>query len=131
MKKFSLFLVLVIIFSSVTYLFGQSDNNEKVLGLVKEFHLKILGRHDIGNSGLSLNILVRKSTSKEDVLKIAKKIRSTFPGKILDVSIFDSEESFKNRNNDKYPDSKYFRHYLVQMNVNPHTGFNEIKWMKK
>lgn len=131
MKKFSFVLVLVILFSSVTYLFSQSDNNEKIIGLVKEFKLKILSRHDNGNIGLSLNILVRKSTSKEDVLKIAKKIRSTFPGKILDVSIFDSEESFKNRDNEKYLNSKYFRHYLVQMNVNPHTGFNEIKWMKK
>jgi len=103
----------------------------KVIGLVQELKFQVLNQHAFKANALSLNILVKKTTTKAQALHIAKRIRETFPGYLLDVGIFDEKEAFQNRLNDRYPEEKFFKHYLVQMNVNPHTGFNEIQWMAR
>jgi hypothetical protein len=77
-------------------------------------------------------ILVSDKATKKEVLDLAKNIRNQFSSKdILTVSIFDKKEAWQNRSNDNYPESKYFKHYLVELTRNKNTGYDEIQWTAK
>ena len=82
-----------------------------------------------GGSGMEL--LVSPSNTKEQVIRLAESLRSKYAvnNRFLQVDIFDDKTAYLNRENESYPQSKFMKHYLVCMTVNPNTGYNEIQWM--
>ena len=47
------------------------------------------------------------------------------------ITIFDSEEAYKNRVSSDYPESQYFKYFLATIIVNPKTGFDKVVWEAK
>lgn len=43
--------------------------------------------------------------------------------------IFDSKEAYLHRDDPKYPEEKYWTHFLVNVVRNPKTGFDEVNWV--
>ena len=83
--------------------------------------------------GRGMEILVSATSTKEEVLQLATALRSQYAvnDQFLQVDIFDDENAYRNRDNMSYPESEYFKHFLVFMVVNPNTGANELNWTAK
>jgi hypothetical protein len=103
--------------------------HSKMIYLSKKTPFKIIGRGDVGGKGLSMSIIVPGKMKKEEVMRLAEEIRNSSDGKYLYVQIFDLEEAQRNQANDKYPEKKYWKHFLVDIAVNPSTGMNRIAWV--
>ncbi len=91
---------------------------------------EVLRRWSIPAGGIGMEILVSDTTTKNDVLALARKLRNDNLSKgYIFISIFDSREACARRLDESYPEKKLFKHYLVQITVNPNTGFDKINWM--
>lgn len=105
---------------------GTSNTIKKIIDY------QILRKWIPGISGVGMDILVSECASKEEVLKLARKLRKeSKPKGSVFISIFDTKEAWRNRENSDYPDSKYFKHFLVSIIINPHTGHEQLIWMAK
>jgi hypothetical protein len=80
-----------------------------------------------------MEILVAPSSSKSQVLELAKALRKKYAinDRFVNIHIFDNETAYRNRENESYPEAEYFRHFLVTINVNPNTGYDEIEWQAR
>lgn len=77
-----------------------------------------------------MEILVAEEATKEEVLSLAAHIKSNFsPTGFLIIQIFDSKEAYLHRDNFRYPEEKYFKHFLVDVVRNPKTGYDKINWV--
>jgi len=131
MKRIIIVMILLLI-PVFSFAENVKDAN-KLQTLQKNKRFEILSQHNMSGRGFRLVVLVSPSTSKDQAMALAKELRDLYkdlnPKKILDISIFDSKEAYKHQSDDKYPQKKFMKHYLVQVNVNPNTGFNEIRWV--
>lgn len=93
---------------------------------------EVLRTWNIPAGGIGMDILVSEQASKGDILKLASELRkeNLSRGTIV-INIFDSREAWQNRDNQNYPQEKYDRHFLVQVIVNPKTGYDKITWDAK
>jgi len=82
--------------------------------------------------GLGMELLVPDSTTRAQSLELAESFRKKRKsGEFLTIQIFDSREAYDNRENLDYSEEEYFKHFLVDMTINPNTGFDEIAWVAK
>jgi|WetSurMetagenome_2_1015567.scaffolds.fasta_scaffold304766_2 hypothetical protein len=82
--------------------------------------------------GYGMELLVSDSTTQDQAINLAryfhkKRKRDEF----LIIQIFDSREAYDNRDNENYPEEKYFKHFLVDMTVNPNTDYDRVSWVAK
>ncbi len=82
-----------------------------------------------GFGGIGMDILVSEKATKDEVLNLARYLRTIHGKGGIMINIFDSKEAYLNRENLQYPEKKYFRHFLVQITKNPVTGFDKIEWV--
>lgn len=84
-----------------------------------------------GRSGIGMDVLISPTSTKNEVLALAKYFVSQHrnAGQIV-IFIFDLREAWANRDNDNYSEKKYFQHFLVKIMVPPLDGYDEIKWCK-
>ena len=80
--------------------------------------------------GVGMIILVSEETTKEEVLALARHLRSEYlsMGWVW-IDIFDSKEAYLHRDNPNYPEEKYSKHWLVNVVRNPKTGHDKINWV--
>lgn len=82
-----------------------------------------------GKTGTGLEILVSPNSTKEEVLALAKSLVQQYRSTGFIVAmIFDSEEAWANRDNDKYSEEKFFKHKLVHIWVPALSDGKEITW---
>jgi len=79
----------------------------------------------IGRGGTGIEVLVSESATKAEVMALARSLEERYrkTGGLQVLFIFDSREAWANRDNDKYPQDKYFKHFLVAKTL------DEIKWV--
>lgn len=77
-----------------------------------------------------MEILVSRAATKDEVMRLAENLRDQYrrTGFVV-ISIFDLKEAWMNRQNEKYPQANYWKHYLVQVFSPPLSGQDEIKWV--
>jgi len=87
-------------------------------------------RNRSGGAVIGMDILVSETTKKDEVLALARKLRmENLSSGFIMISIFDSKEACTRRLDESYPAKELFKHYLVQITVNPKTGYDNINWM--
>jgi len=120
MKKVVLFLILLIsLFIYTNYAYGVID-------------YEILRVHTTPNGGISMDVLVSPRATKQQVLELAYYIKGRNQDlPFLFVLIYDSKEAWANRDNENYPDEEYWKHLLVRITVNKHTGVDEVVWLAR
>ena len=80
--------------------------------------------------GIGLIILVSEKASKEEVMALASHLRYENLSKgWIWIDIFDLKEAYLHRDDQNYPEQKYFKHWLVNVCVNPSTGHDEMQWV--
>jgi hypothetical protein len=140
-KNVTMMIVMVAVTSVITC--GCDKNEEKVLLSKNEqktetpketkqniITYETLRQWTIPAGGVGMQILVSDEATKDEVLSLAKHLRSnSSPKNFFILHIFDLEEAFLNRDNPDYSDEKYFKHFLVSAVRNPKTGYNKINWM--
>lgn len=79
-----------------------------------------------------MDICVSPLATKNEVLALARYFVTIYRlnNEFITIFIFDLKEAWENKLNDNYPEKKYFKHFLVSINV-PSINANEITWMKK
>lgn len=81
------------------------------------------------SKNLMLDVLVSPDSKKEKIIELSRYFRKYYIDKHwLMINIWSSKESFENRMNDKYPESKYWKHYLVQ--IIHSRNKDDILWVK-
>ena len=91
---------------------------------------EVLKKWNRPGGGVGMEVLVSEKASKEQVLTLARKLRSKYQSqRHINIDIFDSREAWTHRDDESYPQKKYFKHYLVQIGVNRETGYNQIYWV--
>jgi len=82
--------------------------------------------------GIGMDILVPEKTTKEQVLELARFIRADYDDEpFIYVFMFDSKTAWQHREDDKYPQKEYLRHFLATITRNSKTGFDKIEWHAK
>lgn len=145
-KKVGLFILLIIavfIFAVLSNMCSEGkkikeieDRKQKISStesviddLSQKIPFKIIKRGNMGTRGISLVLIVPGKMTKEEVMKLAKQIQDSSSKTLLFIQIFDSIEAYKNQGNDKYPEKKYWKHFLVDMAINPSSGINRVDWV--
>ena len=92
---------------------------------------EILRKWTPGKAGTGMEILVSPDATKQEVLTLADDLVATYRqyGQVV-ISIFDSKEAWANRENDNYPEAKYWPHFLVSIFV-PKVNDSEVTWVAK
>jgi hypothetical protein len=108
----------------------QKTEAEKDADLIP---FEVLKNWQIPPGGIGMIILVSEKATKDEVMKLAVKLRERYIHKYkgkggIYIDIFDSKEAWLNRDNPKYPEAKFDRSWLVNINVNPYTGYDKIEW---
>lgn len=129
-----------IILSLTILLFLNSYQQTEAQKDARLIPFEVLKKWEIppGGSGIGMIILVSKKATKGEVMELAARLREQHldkvkkgKGGILWIDIFDSKEAWLNRNNPKYPNAKFDRSWLVNICVNPNTGYDKIVWTAK
>jgi len=90
-----------------------------------------------GGRGIGMELLVSETATKEEVLALATHLRSKYLSRgAINIEIWDSHEAYiESRVYEQDPDrysekemEEIFKHILVWIQRNPHTGWDEIKW---
>ena len=88
------------------------------------------------NRFVGMQILVSEKSTKEEVMALAKHLRSKYVGSIISIYIFDSKETPRHQDDlanfgswQNYTEEKYYKHWLVQISINPNTGYDKIDWI--
>ncbi|MDP8239985.1 MAG: hypothetical protein P9X24_12915 [Candidatus Hatepunaea meridiana] len=97
---------------------------------IEMIEFEVLRSWTPGRKGTGMEILVSKKATKEQVMKLAHFLRKKYKlGGFIWISIFDSREAWKHRDDESYPSDKYFKHFLAQISVNPNTGHDKVSWV--
>lgn len=90
----------------------------------------VLRRWRPGRNGTGMDILVSPTATKDEVMRLAEKLRDDYgqTGFVV-LSIFDLREAWVDRQNNNYPGAKFWKHYLVQVWCPPLGGQEEIRWV--
>jgi hypothetical protein len=114
-----------IIIASLSIIFFLGCVNEKP-NLLKYHVLKEWNPHN----GIGMELLVDENATKDDIMMLARYLRDKYDNNsFIIIDIFDSEEAWRNRDNQNYSEKEYFKHYLVNMVRNKNTGYDKIKWV--
>lgn len=88
-----------------------------------------------GEPAIGMMLLVSEKATKDEVMVLAQHLRAENLSKgWIWIDIFDSQEAYLSREailhskDTNYPEEKYFKHWLVNVCVNPSTGYDEIQW---
>ena len=118
-------LILVLVTILLLTLIGSESKSEQTL-----IPFEMLRQWSIPAGGVGMEILVSEKASKEEVLSLAQHLRSKYLSKgYIFIQIFDSREAYKHRDDSRYPEKKYFKHFLVEIGRNPKTGYDKINWV--
>jgi len=97
---------------------------------------KVLRQWTPERGGVGMIILVSEKATKEEVMALASHLRYENLSKgWIWIDIFDSREAYLSREaishgkDTSYPEEKYFKHWLVNVCVNPSTGNDETHWV--
>ena len=91
---------------------------------------EILRKWTPQGGGIGMALLVPEVSTKEEILALARNLRAAHLSKRwIWIDIFDSEEAFQHRDDPKYPEAKYFKHWLAQVSYNKATGYDKIEWV--
>jgi hypothetical protein len=83
-----------------------------------------------GRSGTGLELLVSPTASKSEVMQLAHELMYEYAEYGQEViSIFDSREAWANRGNGNYPETAYWKHFLVSIFNPPLPGDERVKWV--
>jgi len=129
MKKYGF-----IILSLTILLFLNSYQKTEAQKDARLIPFEVLKKWQIPPGGIGMIILVSEKTTKGEVMELAVRLREQHLDKCkkgkggIWIDIFDSKEAWLNRDNPKYPDAKFDRSWLVNICVNPNTGFDKIEW---
>lgn len=129
---------LVVFMLMAPIIFGRKDESANKNDPNKEtqaefIKYEILRKWVPGKSGIAMEILVSPANTKEEVIALAKHLKeeNLKYGQVI-LFIYDLREACLNRDNDKYPEEKYFKHFLLSMWVPPlNRDDPEIKWEAK
>jgi len=78
---------------------------------------------------VSMDILVSEKVSKEQVMALTNYLKKEYEGRRMIINIFDSEEAWRNRSNENYPQKEIFKHWLGAMNLRENPDQNTILWV--
>lgn len=106
---------------------ADDARKKKAGGTIPYESLKSAKRKSDGK--LILEVLVSESDSKEEVMKLADRLRREHAGNYVTISIFDSREAWRRRMDESYPETKLSRHWLVV--IDDTLGKDEIRWVAK
>lgn len=143
MKRRNTAIMIVVITVTLLVTLGCGKKEEKVQELRMEQKTKApaetkqsiiayetLRRWTIPAGGVGMEILVSVKATKEEVLALARHLRSNYLSKgFVIIRIFDSKEAYLHRDDPNYPEDKYFKHFLVDVMRNPKTGYDKINWV--
>ncbi len=62
-----------------------------------------------------MDILVSETAARADVMSLVNSLMRRYNDQYLVINIFDSRETWRNQDNEAYPEKEYFRHFLVQV----------------
>jgi hypothetical protein len=93
---------------------------------------EVLRQWTPGKSGTGLELLVSPTATKKEVLQLANELKYEYIEYGQEVIfIFDSRDAWANRDNDRYPEAEYFKHFLVAIYCPPLSGQETVTWMAK
>jgi hypothetical protein len=79
---------------------------------------------------LIIELLVSESAKKDEVMKLAESLRREYAGRYAFISIFDSREAARRREDFSYPERELSRHWLVVVDWGGDTrSREEIRWV--
>ena len=91
----------------------------------------VLRRTSRSYDHLVLEILVESDATKSEVMELAHSLRKQHDERsIMFIDIFDSEEAWRRKGDETYPEENYWSHYLVQVARNRSTGLDTVMWIK-
>jgi len=138
MRKY-LLIALAVLFLMPTLLLARGKEEEKAKNadlipfeVLKEWTIPFQPQK-VPPRGTGMIILVSEKATKDEVMKLATRLRERYISRYTSkdsiyIDIFDSKEAWLNRDNPKYPSAKFDRHWLVNITVNPNTGYDKITW---
>jgi hypothetical protein len=68
---------------------------------------------------LCQELLVAESTSRADAMALGEWLKQNHEGQFFLIFVYDSREAWRNRDNDRFPEKKFWRHYLVGVSADP------------
>jgi hypothetical protein len=135
-------IIIILIFCALGYLFYVKDKADTAPAEVRAYNMsinpgasnnsvpyEILRDWAIGRSGYGMEILVSPNTTQNEVFILARSLVEKHSSKGMFIAmIFDSREAWENRNNDNYPEHKFYLHKLAQIEVPPPASGKMITW---
>jgi hypothetical protein len=134
-------ILLVVVTLFVTFGCGKKEEKEPALRIEQKTMAPVetkqsiiayetLRRWTIPAGGVGMEILVSENATKEEVLALARHLRSNSPPKgLLIINIFDSKEAYLHRDDPNYPEERYSKHWLVNVLGKRETGDDKINWV--
>lgn len=93
---------------------------------------KTLRKWKIPAGGIGMDILVSEEMTKEGVLALVRRLRLKYLSEKNNViNVFDSKETYLNRDSPNYSEKEYSKHWLVCVVHNSKTGYDKISWTKE
>jgi hypothetical protein len=81
------------------------------------------------DGGIGMELLVSETATKEEVLVLARYLRSEHSKGYLYISIYDSKQAQVDALKGTLSDEDFHKHFLVDIKRNPNTGVDEITWV--
>jgi DNA-directed RNA polymerase subunit RPC12/RpoP len=100
-------------------IFSSGSSDPKAASAQKPIPYDVLISNKNNSGKIRLDILVQETATKEEVLKLAAHLLKEYDGRYSIIDIFDAREAWQSREDDDetYPQSEYFRHWLVHLDA--------------